>query len=814
MGSKHDTKKTKPVQTDPAHEASRLIEKGNYKEAIKQAKLGFREAGSAENHRLLEKAYFLRARQLLGRAMAASAREVAGHLLEFGVTDPTLVADTAALLVSLGMIRESLQLQGRLDSPESKERLFRQAADQAVLHPERSGDHSPELRTAAGQVRAALEALAAGDEAGMVERLRDIPRSSPLADWKLFARGLAAFYRGARDEASVAWDRLDPDRASARIARVLLGRADAAKQPKIPLALEKQVLGTPVLASLEQLRDLVAQERWSEAVRAIGPLKYSLRQVDPALSVRLTRVLYGSIIRAAGDLAYEKARQLVHSFIKVSEPLPVDPHWNRLWALLWEGPRGNPDDADRFWLEYIKDLQEVSSFSPDERGLAQALVMNKLAGELLEEAEQLRPDDEDEDWDDLDGDGDPEEAEALFEHATTLLEASVKVCPTHLPTYLMLIDAQLAVEREQEAAAIARRLLERFPDHTDTLKFLALYELNDDPKRGVELVRRVRKLKPLDEDLVDLEWYAHVAAARAYALERRWEEGRAEFAAADAIAPASKADESYLAKKAVFEFKAGQDDAAEALVAQAQSLLEEPTPLWLALEIEARRFQLPRARIKLYADRFRAAIKARGKGKPATCRLLAELVLAYVASGVNYTGREKHVADVRTYLKNNLGLKFSSDELRAVCEFFARFPYKRSIMLEDLARRGRRQYPESPYFLLLLPSLQIKRTPWAFLMTHYRKDLEKALELAQASSDRRDTALVPKIKSALAAITGPPGFHFPFAGFGPRGAPGEPAPEQAQGGFFDAFEDDWVGADGDDWDDDPRPQRGGSRRGR
>ena len=39
-----------------------------------------------ENHQLLERAYFLRARQLFALGMPDSAIEVAEHLLEFGLT--------------------------------------------------------------------------------------------------------------------------------------------------------------------------------------------------------------------------------------------------------------------------------------------------------------------------------------------------------------------------------------------------------------------------------------------------------------------------------------------------------------------------------------------------------------------------------------------------------------------------------------------------------------------------------------------------------------------------------------------------------
>jgi hypothetical protein len=806
MASKHKDK-AKTNLADPAQEVSRLLEKGHYKDAIKQAKLCFRAEGTTENRRLLERAYSLRARQLLGRAMATSAREVAGHLLEFGVTDPALVADTAALLVSLGMNRESLRLQERLDSPEVKERLRRQAADQAVLRPEHSVEQPPELRHDAGQVRAALEALAAGDATGMVERLRAIPRSSLLADWKLFARGLAAFYRGTSHEARANWDRLDPDRASARIARVLLGRADGAKEAKVPTAIEKQVFGEPVIAALEQLRDLMVHERWAEAVRAIGSLKFSLRGIDPALPARLTRILYGSILRAAMALPYAKAKQLVDDFTRLSEPLPIDPRWNRFWALIWEGPQGDAENADQYWRAYIEDLQQLPSLTPEERKLAKAMVLNKLALDFLEGAEDWGPDEDEYDFDDEDDAGVELDAEEMVGEAIELLEESAAVCPTHLPTYLLLMKAHLDRGEETEAVAVANRLLERFPDHAETLGFLAKHYLNHDPARGLDFVRRARKIKPLDKHLRGLEWYAHVASARACALERRWELGRAEFAAAEEMTPASEAGYSYLAKKATFELKAGQDATAEALVAEAQSQLQEPTPLWLVLEIEARRYGLPRTKIKLYADRFKARLKA--KGTPADAGELADLVLAYFDSGITYTGRDKHVQDVRAYLKKNRGLKFSHDELRSVCEFFTRFPYKRDSTLEDLARRGRQAHPASPYFLYLLPSIQIKRSQWAFFMSHHRKDLEKALELAQASSDERDAMLVPRIKETLAAISGPHGMPLPFLQFGPSGRErGETESQPSLFDLFDAFDDD---DEGDEYDD-PGPRRVGSRR--
>ena len=203
-------------------EAERLIAKGRLKDAVKQAKLAYKEKGDEENHRLLERAYFLRARQLKQDRLPESGGEVAHHLLEFGITDPKLMEEAVGLLIDLGMAREAMALQERLGvSTGSRELLLRRAADQAVLHPELAKGLPAEIVPGAAQVRSALTAVERGDEEGAFAALREVARGSPFADWRLFVRGLAAYERGEVEEAKGAWERLDPERAAARIARSL-----------------------------------------------------------------------------------------------------------------------------------------------------------------------------------------------------------------------------------------------------------------------------------------------------------------------------------------------------------------------------------------------------------------------------------------------------------------------------------------------------------------------------------------------------------------------------------------------------------------
>src|SRR5690242_18266106 len=123
--------RTSTAAGDPLRaEAERLIAKGKYKDAVKQAKIAHKQGASPENHRLLERAYLLRAQQLERGGMPTAAQEVMQHLIDFGLSDPDLVEPSAALMLTLGMTGKALELQGKVEAPEAKERLARQAADQ------------------------------------------------------------------------------------------------------------------------------------------------------------------------------------------------------------------------------------------------------------------------------------------------------------------------------------------------------------------------------------------------------------------------------------------------------------------------------------------------------------------------------------------------------------------------------------------------------------------------------------------------------------------------------------------------------------
>jgi tetratricopeptide (TPR) repeat protein len=786
--------------------------KERYKDAVKQAKLCYKEQATPENHRLLERAYFLRARQLLQQGMRSSAVEVAQHLIDFGVTGADSPEELVRLLAGLGFEKPALSIQERLGTPGLKEQVTQTVADQLVIHPDRSGTASPELVQEARLVRRALEALQAGDEAGAMGMLRDLPRSSPLSEWKFFVRGLAAFERSDDGEARTNWDRLEPSRAPAAIAGRLRRMADeaAGASGRSLEAVEKLAFGEPILDRLRQLGTHVAGHDWDKALALLGSVRQVLRRIDPKLSERLTRVLIGSITKAVQDMDWYEARSLVTRFTRAAEPPAIDPHWNRLWALIWDGPQAEPGGAIHYWSEYIQDLAKLQAFSLAERALGQAMIWNRIAGLHREELDDLLDDE----------DGPPglsrllprrgrkpkretREVAAARKAVIAALEKSLKLAPEHLETYRLLVSIHGEWEDDKGLEAAAGRLLAKFPEDVETLQLLARHHYDrKDPRAALPYVVQARRLKPLDDSLRTLEWMVHIGLARACALEKKWDEGRAEFAAADALLPADRQDFTYQVRKAMLEYKAGQAEAGDRYVEQAKSLLVEPGPLWLALLIESIRFKMPKARSDEYAKLWDAEL--RKKRRSETAGEMAGVMAGFLHAEVEYTGRAGHITKILTYLRKTTTLKYRREDIEHVVEFLGELMPKERALFKKLVQAGVKQHPDSVLLHISAGGLEMMDTGvnvlfGARLPTGARRHLETALKLAESSTDPKVTALLPMIRERLSLLDevqqAMGHFGSPFGGmpFGPG-----PGPD-----FYDMFDDDFD--DEDDFEDDDEP---------
>ena len=793
-----------------------LISKGRYKEAVKQAKLCYKVEATPEHHRLLESATYLRAQQLLQGAMTNAAREVAEHLLALGITDPKLVEPAAALMLAVGLSGRALELQGRIEEPEARTRLTRRAADHAVVHPDQVPASQAEVRAGALQVRSALSALETGTEEEALALLRDVSRNSLFSDWKLFVRGLAALRRGDPAEARANWERLDPERAASRLARTLT----SLDQPGTGTdALERWAFGDVILAPLRNLASLVAENRWQEAALAVGPLRITLHRVDPVLAQRLTRVLYIPLLNAASSLHYREAQSLLKTFTKAAEPLPIDPRWNRLWAMAWEGPQGGFDEAEPFWKRYIDDLATAPGIVPELRPRAQALVWSHLGKQLVEVADALGP-----------GPSpfpkatraprrvDREVAEAR-RRAVECLEMAERLGPAHRPAHQALIDAHKAWGEPEKAASAARRLLDALPDDLETLLYLHEFHIRrDEPEQALGYTLRARAIKPLDEKILGHEWSCHMALARQHAIQGRFEEGRAELAAAEGLSPTFSEAIQFTTRKVIFALKAGEADRVSDLVAETQDHQKEPAPLWLTFWIESIRYKLPEAEQTRFQSRWFSSLSKKVRGD--TAAALSDVMAPFVSSTLTYPGCDEHLHQVLEYLKRTTRIKYGRDDLSRVCAFLGLLanaertakPLESSArtLLDKLAKRGTKLHADAYEFYYMLASLEMSQLPFKGDIKQARSNLEIALSLAQKAeaSDPRASEFLPMVQQALSTLNDlfsrPMGFPFgemPFSGRpGGGGFPSMADVMEAMAGQFGLDLDDML--DGDDDDDD------------
>jgi tetratricopeptide (TPR) repeat protein len=406
-------------------------------------------------------------------------------------------------------------------------------------------------------------------------------------------------------------------------------------------------------------------------------------------------------------------------------------------------------------------------------------------------------------------------------HAIAWLEESLRLAPNHRPTYSLLLGAYNHWNQPDQAAAVARRLLGQFPDDFETLMFLAMHHYRrEEAEPALESIQRARALKPLDQTAAHREWTVHILRARLLALKGRFDEGRAEFPAAERAWPEGSKGVLHQARLAAFELKAGASERAETLIADGLEHLPEATSFWLVLNIEANRYALPQDARRRFEARWTTALTKKVRSDAAGA--LASVLSSYMVGEIDYPGRAGHIKHVVDYLRRTTRIKYQAGPLKDVCLFLKLVPKERELY-EKLLNRGLKLFPQQPLFHLLAGQLELDKGPFGGGDPWYaRTHLEKALHLANASKDREDADLVPAIQRSLSVLkdltSGPMDLPMPLPRGGPYAGRRGPASFQAA---LDAMsqmmgyvpdDSDFDDEDDDEFDEEP-PTRSPSRRG-
>ena len=275
--------------------------------------------------------------------------------------------------------------------------------------------------------------------------------------------------------------------------------------------------------------------------------------------------------------------------------------------------------------------------------------------------------------------------------------------------------------------------------------------LRDELEEAMGYIQRARVLKPLDAELREREATTRIGLARKCALARRWDEGRDQFRAAEELTPDLRQQYFYLARKALFEAKASQRDASERFLREAQALLPEPTPVWLALAAEATRYEFSAATIEHYSALWTASLKKKCQSQ--TAGEMALVLEGYCRMGVEYQGRSHHIDQLISYLRRTTRLKYRQVDIERVCELLTYLSHKDARkLLGKLTAHGLKLHPRSAQLSLQAGVMALGNSKPPFLDPAAARHLEKALALAEESKLPSETALLPVIRKMLTTI--------------------------------------------------------------
>lgn len=499
------------------------------------------------------------------------------------------------------------------------------------------------------EVFLALQAVSEGDDEAAHRLVRDISRNCPFAEWKLFIRGLSAYYQGDDERALNNWSRLDPERWPWQRAAAFRSQIDPEFVRRLPRLKQRQIGAAakrlerdPLVIALTTLRDCWRRSphdvlsSWP-VIQQVLPL---LQQRHPEEVNRLKRIVYWEIVEHGNPADIAKAARLFGD--------PDDPDIERFSALAVERT-DTPWFANPHWERFLTKLDAVSDLTPEERRRLEAMIWIRLGNlqvRFMLELAQI------------------DDVSPLIRSLKSLIgnaqgdpldcfDLAVKADP-HWPSAHRARVATLARSgRIPEALSALDDLLAQFPDDWEAIRRGARwYQRLGDAARATEMWERALRIHPLDREARESWTVAQWQRAVQLASERAYDSAVAVLQEATRFPTTSFAPFHRLAP-AIAELRQGRMNAVR-LVQQLEESTGEARVIALGwLWTWANLLQAPppsRRPLKLRWDQLvNHCSPTAGEliGMARLWRMVSQL-------GADYRGSKSNDRRIREYLKRHL----------------------------------------------------------------------------------------------------------------------------------------------------------------
>jgi tetratricopeptide (TPR) repeat protein len=722
---------------EPAVLRSRVetaLREGRQQQALDFARTLFDFAPSPENRALLVRTTLDEAERLLASRQHVQAGTMASRAWKLASQNDEK-ARLAELMARCGNLAQALLLAEQLNTPVLSARILGHAADAAIRNKSAPTSGLPADFAAHHAVilRASAE-ITAGQDDQARQTLQGVGLGSPFLEWKVFLRGLLAYYQADDPRALENWQRLDPHRVPAQLAAPLRLQIDSAFRAAQPaetrgrlLAMMSGMEGSGLVAQLRTLKSHLANERQlAQAFRQAGLLLPRLQAEAPEFVSTLAHCFFWSIIDHGNPEDLQRYTRVFGAPVE-------DPELDRLEALALEH-RDAFRDAHICWQAYEKSLAlRAAALPAGHADRMRALVWHHMG----QNAARMPDDSLRRHLRDLPFGGFRGLPRPLTPAAETCFKRGLELAPDQLESHTTLVRHYLKGGQAAKALKAGKQLLKRFPTDAQTLELvgdLALKQGNNSD--AVSHFSRAIQANPLNKLLRDKLAAAHLAAAESHMVRRNFEKAREVFKAALDLRENANHYQVYV-PWAACEFLANDPVRAEELLAQANSDATHRLAVAFAMLVNVIKLKLGKA-LKTRFEREFNDLLSQPPTAAMTVALATEAVRLFRA-GDKYVGQKSHEKKVLAYLDKARRTEFSEVQLGQLCEAFTAL---KSKQLTYFFTHGQHLFPANPRFILAEADFELSKLPRQISHLRVARLLERVRELASAlPAGQRDSVL-------------------------------------------------------------------------
>jgi tetratricopeptide (TPR) repeat protein len=448
----------------------------------------------------------------------------------------------------------------------------------------------PEAVLARDDVLAALHALCSGDLDGAPSHLQAIGLRSPMLPWKLFVKGLCAYYRGDNTQALEAFKRIAPNTPCARAAQpwtmLIENRCGEIKDVD-----GKETLMQGMCLALGR-EDLAATLPRADYLWSTGRYRDSLRHILGApgfpgvgdrIASMLTRFYFGMHVEMSGDRTDAYIGEIGRLFpLNLARPAHGQLQMARIGALASLGTEDRIAEMRETWHVYLRIRAALKGPSP----LHEALAYKAIGKSLL--VTRRRPDR----FDFFARHSQSTVADRLAASREFLTE-SIEVNDGDDETWLLLLELLKRAGKKSDFNRLLDRAVATFPENKNMLFMAGVHAVKRSAQlKGIKYFERALQLDSLDTTtreqlvlaLVSLgrHYSGHTMPAYVQCMDRAVELG------VDDSSHLSLSRCFLLARFAAFDFRAGYQQAAQEHLTRALSAAGDPAVLhyftWLVFQ--------------------------------------------------------------------------------------------------------------------------------------------------------------------------------------------------------------------------------------